>query len=304
MKVLIVCRESTGSRPYISEQVNAIKSKGIDIQYFFIKGNGLKAYIASFPQFKKRIAAFKPDIIHAHYGLSGLFANLQRSVPLVITFHGSDINFRKIRPFSILAAKLSHYNIFVSEKLAGKAHARKKYSIHPCGVDLDTFYPVDKKQAREKLKLKSGQIYILFAGSFNNLIKNAALAREAIEKNHQDIHLIELKSYTRKEVNLLLNACDLAIMTSLMEGSPQFIKEAMACNCPIVSTNVGSVEEIIDNTEGCFLTSFDPEDVRQKVKLAIQFGRRTKGRKKISDLDNGIIADKIISIYHSVLESQ
>lgn len=201
----------------------------------------------------------------------------------------------------MIAAKLSRYNIFVSTKLARKAYARKKFIIQSCGVDLDIFYPFDKIQARKKLKLNTGQIYILFAGSFNSWVKNAVLARAAIEKIHQDIHLIELKGYTREEVNLLLNACDLAFMTSLMEGSPQFIKEAMACNCPIVSTNVGSVEEIIDNTEGCFLTSFDPDDVSEKLKLAVQFGRRTKGREKIGDLDNEIIADKIISIYHSVL---
>ena len=304
MKVLIVCRKKLGTSPFIREQVDAIKDKGIDLQFFFIKGKGLKAYITSFSQLKKQIVTFKPDIIHAHYGLSGLFANLQRTIPVVTTFHGGDINYKKARPFSMIAAKLSRYNIYVSSKLASKAHARKNFIIQPCGMGLDTFYPVDKIQAREKLKLNNDQTYILFAGSFNSWVKNAVLAWEAIDKLNKDIHLIELKGYTRDDVNLLLNACDLAFMTSLMEGSPQFIKEAMACNCPIVSTNVGSVEEIIDNTEGCFLTSFDPDDVSEKLKLAIQFGSRTKGREKIGDLDNEIIADKIISIYHSVLRSQ
>ena len=122
-----------------------------------------------------------------------------------------------------------------------------------------------------------------------------------IEKINKDIRLIELKGYSRQEVNLLMNACDVALMTSLMEGSPQFIKEAMACNCPIVSTNVGSVEEIYNNADACFLTSFNPEDVSDKLKLALEFGSKTNGRDKIAYLENQIIAEKIISIYQSVL---
>ena len=301
MKVLIVYRNRIGRRPYITEQVDAIVKKGMEAKYFAINGNGMRAYFTSYSYFIKRIQSFDPDIIHCHYGLSGLFAILQRSVPVVITFHGSDINLRKIRPFSRIAAKLSRYNIFVSEKLARKTHTRKDFIIQPCGVDFDTFYPIDKLLAKEKLKLKSNQIYILFAGSFNNRIKNVALARIAIEKIDKNIYLIELEDYTREEVNLLLNACDVAFMTSLTEGSPQFIKEAMACNCPIVSTNVGSVEEIIKGTEGCFLTSFDPIDVGEKLKLAIGFNKRTKGREKIRCLDNHIIADAIISIYKELV---
>ena len=300
MKVLIVCRKNPGISPFITEQADAIKDKGIDLQYFFIQGKGLKAYMNSYSHLKKQIAVFKPDVIHAHYGLSGLFANLQRSVPLVTTFHGGDINYWKSRPFSLIAVNLSRYNIFVSFKLARKAHARKNYTVQPCGVDLATFKPIDKKLARQKLKLSPDQTYILFAASFNNWIKNIALARAAIEKTDHDIHLIELKAYTRKEVNLLLNACDLVFMTSFMEGSPQIIKEAMACNCPIVSTNVGSVEEIIDHTAGCFLTSFDPEDVSEKLKLAIDFGRRTNGSEKVAYFDNELIAERIISVYKLV----
>ncbi|MCK5098361.1 MAG: glycosyltransferase, partial [Desulfobacteraceae bacterium] len=92
MKVLIVCRKKLGKSPFITEQVEAIKNNGVEIQYFFIQGNGVKAYINSYRLLKKEIALFKPDIIHAHYGLSGFFANWQRAVPVVTTYHGGDIN--------------------------------------------------------------------------------------------------------------------------------------------------------------------------------------------------------------------
>ena len=301
MKVLIVCRKKLGKSPFITEQVEAIKNNGVEIQYFFILGNGVKAYINSYRLLKKEIALFKPDVIHAHYGLSGFFANWQRAVPVVTTYHGGDINYDKARPFSRLAIKFSKHNIFVSKKLANKAGVRKKFSIQPCGINLNVFFPTDKIQAKEKLKLKPGQTYVLFSSSFTNRIKNSALAKEAVEKTGKDIQLIELKGYSREEVARLLNACDVALLTSFMEGSPQFIKEAMACNCPIVSTNVGSVEEIIDHTEGCYLTSFDPDDVSEKLKQAIAFGKRTNGHQKISHLDNDIMAEKIISVYKSIL---
>jgi len=300
MKVLIVCRKKLGASPFITEQVDAIKNKGVEVRYFYIRGNGVRAYINSYRLLKKEIAIFKPDVIHAHYGLSGFFANWQRAVPVVTTYHGGDINYDKARFFSKLAARLSKYNIYVSQKLALKAGAKKKFMIQPCGINLNVFYPVDKILAREKQNLKPGQTYVLFSGSFTNRIKNAKLAKEAVEKTRKDIQLVELKGYNRDEVSLLLNACDVAFLTSFMEGSPQFIKEAMACNCPIVSTNVGSVEEIIDHTGGCYLTSFDSDDVSEKLKQAIAFGKRTNGHQKISHFDNDIIAERIIGVYESI----
>jgi glycosyltransferase involved in cell wall biosynthesis len=97
----------------------------------------------------------------------------------------------------------------------------------------------------------------------------------------------------------LLNAVDVALMCSFMEGSPQFIKEAMACNCPIVSTDVGDVKEIIKNVPGCYITSFELDDVVEKLRLAFAYGKRTTGRGKIQHLDNNIIARKVVEIYKS-----
>jgi teichuronic acid biosynthesis glycosyltransferase TuaC len=302
MKVLMVCREKAGSSPYIIEQAAAVKSLGADVHFFHIKGKGFRAYIYNYRNLIKKIHKYKPDIIHAHYGLSGLFANLQRHVPVVTTFHGSDINFKINRPLSKIAARLSGYNFYVSAKLAKLAKAKKKYTILPCGVNFGTFYPINKSEARKKMGLCPDANIVLFAGSFSNRIKNAALAKEAIKYCDRKIELLELKGYTRNEVGLLMNACDIALMTSLMEGSPQFIKEAMACNCPVVSTNVGSVEEIISDTDGCFLTNFDPADVAHKIGLALDFGKRINGRDKIAYLDNTIIAQNIISVYKAILK--
>lgn len=303
MKILVVCRKKLEVSPFISEQINSVKDKGIDTRCFCIKGKGILAYIKSFPHFIKQIRSFKPDIIHAHYGLSALFANLQRSVPVITTFHGSDINLGEILLFSKISAKLSLHNIYVSEIIAHKAKAQNNYTIQPCGVDLDTFYPVEKKYAREKLKLNPDQKLIVFSSSFDNKIKNVALARSAIEKIDKNILLIELKGYTRQEVNLFLNACDAALITSFMEGSSQFVKEAMACNCPIVSTDVGDVRQNIKNIEGCHVTSFEPEDIAKKLEMAINFGKISKGRERIIELglDNQTVSKNLIAIYEKMI---
>ncbi len=92
------------------------------------------------------------------------------------------------------------------------------------------------------------------------------------------------------------------MLTSYNEGSPNVIKEAMACNMPIVSTNVGDVKEVVGKTKGCYITSFEPEDVAEKIKLALEFGKRTIGRDDIKHLESSVIAKKIINVYKSVLK--
>ena len=107
-------------------------------------------------------------------------------------------------------------------------------------------------------------------------------------------------------ITYYMNAADVLLLTSLWEGSPNVIKEAMACNCPIVSTDVGDVRWVFGETEGCYLTSFDPEDVADKIKLALVFAEeknRTNGRKRIIEfgLDTETIANKIIDVYKKVV---
>lgn len=142
--------------------------------------------------------------------------------------------------------------------------------------------------------------YILFSSGFDRPVKNPDLAFEALKKVTENCQLIELKDKTREQVNLLLNASDALLLTSSSEGSPQVIKEAMASNCPIVTTDVGDIKEVIRNTEGCYITSFEPDDIAEKINLAISFNKRTNGRDKINHFDNNKIAEKVFDIYKLV----
>lgn len=308
MKVLIVCSGNVEGfnlllhHAFIYEQIEAVKHNfNIGYDVFNIEGKGILGYLSNLRKLRNKIKSFNPDVVHAHFGLSGLLAGLQRKSPVVITFHGSDINLSNVQPFSRIAAKISKHNIFVSSKIQKKIGVRNKYSIIPCGVNLEIFHPIQLKTAREKLNMDKKKKYILFSSNFKRVEKNSSLAFTAIDLLKMDCELIELDNRSREEVNLLLNACNLLLLTSTSEGSPQVIKEAMACNRPIVATDVGDIRELIGDTEGCYLTSFDPEDVAKKIKLALKYETSILASERIKNFDNNIISKKVFDIYQKVI---
>lgn len=305
MKVLVVASFNKGSfAPFITEQAEAVKAAGCEVDFFGLQGKGLKGYLKNLPALKRKIREFQPDVIHAHYGLSGLFANLQRRVPVVTTYHGSDINDKSVRRFSKMAMRLSAWNVFVSEKTLAIAQPRKQYSLIPCGVDLSENQLVSKEEARKKMHLAEGGRYVLFAGAFDNAVKNAPLAKETVAlMGDPEVVLLELKGYSREEVTLLMCAADAFLMTSFSEGSPQVIKEAMACGCPIVSVDVGDVKERVAGTEGCHVAgTSNSKELGAMLWQAFSFKGKTLGREKLiaEGLDNKTVAEKVIAIYRNI----
>jgi len=306
MKVLIVCSNrkyaTEGVAPFIYDQVLSIRKMGIDVDYFLIKDKGIIGYFKNINKLRKKIMQYKPDIIHAHYGLAGLFANFQTKIPVVTTYHGSDINVKKNLRLSKICIRKSKWNIFVSEKLVTLSNSKKKYSVIPCGVDFELFKVLDKNECRNKLGLifNEKKKYVLFSKMFYDPVKNYPLAKESIEIL-ENAELIEFIGYTREEACLLMNACDAVILTSFMEGSPQFIKEAMACNCPIVSVDVGDVKNVIKDANCCFITNYDKNDISACLKNIFINCNRTNGREMVKDFNNNLIAEKIINIYNTVL---
>jgi glycosyltransferase involved in cell wall biosynthesis len=309
MRILVVASFNKGRfAPFIVEQVEALKKQGCVVDFFGLQGKGLQGYLRNLPLLKRKIKAFCPDIIHAHYGLSGLFANLQRRVPVVTTYHGSDINDKKVLPFSKVALHLSAWNVFVSRKTLEIAKPKKKYILLPCGIDLSDLQLTEKAEARRKMGLQDDGKYILFAGAFDIEVKNAPLAKDAVACLQEgQMELLELKGYTREEVTLLMCAADAFLLTSLMEGSPQVIKEALACRCPIVSVDVGDVRERMYGVEGCYVANTrEPEELAGLLQKAISFGGRTNGRDRIiaDGLDNQQVAKQLFEIYERVLRSE
>lgn len=311
MRVLIVCSGNARNfdlqkhQAFIYDQAEAIKclDNKLLIDYFFIVGKGMAGYLSCLGTLNQQLKRQHYDLVHAHVAMSGLLANLQRNVPVVTTFHGSDVNVPTLRIASAVVDRLSRKTIYITKALAEKAlyADTAKQAIIPCGVDFDLFIPRPKGDSRTRLGLSATKRYILFSSAFSVEVKNYPLARTAVDLlQDESIELLELANYSRNEVALLVTAVDVALMTSFSEGSPQFVKEALACNCPVVSTDVGDVRQVMGEIEGCFISSYDPVDVADKLRRALALTGPIEARPHIQRFDNKLIAQQIHSIYQQL----
>ena len=283
MKVLIVANFNMGHfSPFVVEQVNSIRKLGVEFEYFGVVGKGPLGYLRNLPALKRMIKEFRPDIVHAHYGLSGLFATLQKKIPAIVTYHGSDIHKGGLILFlSRIAMYKAVWNIIVSNPLCKIANIKRNVSVIPCGAYEKMFVPMNKEVVRAKLGWGKSEKVVAFAGAFDREVKNPQLAKDAIHVI-SDARILELKGYSRKEVNFIFNAVDCLLMTSHNEGSPQVIKEAMLCGTPIVSVDVGDVKDVCGLTEGTYICKATPQDIAASLNKAFTFGKRTDGRKPVS----------------------
>lgn len=306
MNILFVSsgNSATGVTPIVKKQGKSLQAIGHNVDFYAIKGKGVCGYMKSIRPLRKIIYKHNYDIIHAHYSLSGIACFLTFTVkPEVVSLMGSDVKGNRIMRMIIKAFARFFWSItIVKSDDMKKSLSYKQAHVIPNGVDLDSFYPMEKSIALAHLAWDPEKKHILFPANPQREVKNFALAKKVFEIiNRQDCELHWLTNVPNEDVVYHYNAANVIILTSKWEGSPNVIKEAMACNCPIVSTDVGDVKRIIGNTEGCYLTSFEVEDVAEKLKLALDFGKKTNGRDHIKYLDEKIIAEKIIAIYKSIL---
>lgn len=318
MRVLIVSRYKSDFAdhrlPFVTEQGSALREQGCEVDYFLIRGSYLYAVSA----LKQRIRDFKPDIIHAHYGLSAITAELQSQVPVVTTFHNGEWHSHWVNFCSSLMSLRAKYVIYVAEHIRSKVFFKHKhYAILPCGVTMADMSIIEQQQARAVLGWGKEKKYILFGGAFDNLRKGYPLLQAALQTmNSDNIEVIEMKGLRRQDCVLRMCAADCFILPSQNEGSPQALKEAMSCNCPIVATDIADVKHLLGDLEGHFLLSNpcgtptgwkgNAQSINELATLlqqALAFDRRTNGRERIKQLGltNTTIAASLIKIYKKVL---
>lgn len=327
MRILLVSRYKNNfadhQLPFVTEQGEAIRALGHEVEYFLVKGNYIKAVGA----LKTKIREFKPDIVHAHFGLSAITAELQSLAPVVTTFHnGETLNWHVNLLSSLMSLRAKHV-IYVAQHIRDLSYFKaKNYSIIPCGVPMEQMVITPKDEARTQLGWEQDKKYILFGGAFDNLRKNYPLLRDAVEKlktdtsyikyNTSDIECVEMKNLTRSQCALRMCACDLFALPSHSEGSPQALKEAMAVNCPCLATDIADVRELFGDEPGHWILrnprktherwDGDKKSLDEMVELlkeALTFEGRTKGRKRIEELQltNEAVAKRIIKIYENIL---
>lgn len=330
MRVLIVSRYKSNfadhQLPFVTEQGESLRAQGCEIEYFLVRGNYLRAVGA----LKHKICAWKPDIVHAHFGLSAITAELQSLVPVVTTFHnGETLNWHVNLLTSLFSLRAKHM-VYVAQHIRDLVYFKSnKYTILPCGVNMDDCVVMNQQEARKQLGFEDSVKYILFGGGFDNLRKNYALLRQAVQEIEQqdwtpveggercgNIVCLEMKRLSRAECVMRMNACDLFALPSHAEGSPQALKEAMACNCPILATDMADVRTLLGDLPGHYILR-NPRPTRERwdadenslsemvdlLKQALLFNNRTQGRERILELglSNELVAEHLLRIYEQVL---
>ena len=306
--------------PFIDTQGESLRDAGVDVRYFPIDGKGVRGYLNAASNLRRYLENNSADIIHAHYTLSGWSAVLARpKQPIVLSLMGTDaygayVGVNKVRFFSRYLIFLTYLIqpfvksiICKSKHIESFVYVKNRSYVIPNGILFDKIaYHADGY--RSELGLDLDRKYVLFLGDKNERRKNFELAEKAVELMQSiDISLLAPYPISHEAVVKYLNSVNLAVVPSLMEGSPNVVKEAMACNCPVVATNVGDIAWLFGNEPGYFLTSFDPQDVALNIRKALDFSQnqaRTQGRARLIELglDSHTIAKRLIAVYKSVLQ--
>jgi glycosyltransferase involved in cell wall biosynthesis len=319
MRVLFVCSGNNKDFdiiPFIKDQGESLKNEGVEVDYYPIVGKGLMGYVKAGFKLRQFVQKKQYDLVHAHFTYCGWSALIGagRKIPVVLSLMGTDANGEyKGKNKVVLKSKLSSLLTWLiqpfvsaiiskSSNISESVYRKAQSFIIPNGVDLQTFKPLLPDACNGHLVAK-GKKKALFLGSRTKTGKNFPLAQAAVllpEMEH--VELIAPYPVSHEDIPWYLNEADVLLFPSFMEGSPNVIKEAMACNCPIVSTDVGDVKWVLGNTPGCYIASFDAKDFASKINLALQV-TRTNGRQRIIDLglDMNTVAKRIVDVYKKVL---
>jgi len=305
-----------GAAVFIARQADFLRREGVEVDLFPFRGSRRPAnYAAAWQEVQRRLKQGSYDLVHAQFGQSGITA-LPKRVPLVVTFRGDDLegiigeNGRYIpsgwllRLLSRVVARRSDAAIVVSEHM--KRHLPRSVDAHvlPSGLDFDLFRPEPQQLARSRLGLPPDRKLVLFVGNPELARKRYGLAREAVEIVNRSIPAQLLAGWEKPhhEIAALMNACDALVFTSMQEGSPNAVKEALACNLPVVSVKVGDVPLRLAGIAGCELCPDDcAETIAGALERVLRRGLRTESRAAVQDLNERALTARLINIYRSVL---
>ena len=268
-----------------------------------VVGHGWRGYLRNFRKLRRLILKEKPDVVHAHYSSCGYLAALaamgQKTKKVVSILGSFPTESRKLKFVRFCVDHVWHVTLVKSERT--RAQLDRDLPMVPNGVDLDLFPLTSQDEARERVGFGKEGKYVIFVSDPARPEKQFGLAEEAVRLLHDEsIHLVPVFNKPHSEIVAYMCAADVLIMTSANEGSPNVIKEAMACNCPIVVTDVGDVRWITEGVDGTYVSNtFEPEELSGLLNKALEFGARTQGRKRIVDLGltSERVAQKLIRIY-------
>ena len=274
----------------------------------------LRYALASLQVFCKTLTS-RYDIVHGHFGLWCLVARLQWTTAVVASFLGDDLLGEPLPDGSwsrraALVVRLSRWLCCHVDAVIVKSEGMKQAAgfssafIIPNGVNFSLFHPIARRVAREELGWSQAKYYVLFGNNPQLAGKRYALAQAAVEQlrtRGMDVELVVAWGVPQKRIVLYMNACNAVILTSISEGSPNIVKEAMACNVPVVSVDVGDVTQVIGRTDGCVVCAADPVALADGLTTAFRHSDPTTGRTDIAHLEISVVARKVTAVYEHAL---
>ncbi len=309
MKVLFVAsgNKTVGKvSAFVQSQYDSLIGEGLEMRLFPVVGHGFKGYLKNLSALRRTIKTERPDIVHAHYSTCGYLASL------AALGTGSKVVVSLLGSFPVRNYRYQLVRFFVRRiwdaTIVKSARTRDQLGedlpVIPNGVNLDNFILIPREEARRAVGFEADKRYVIFVSNPARVEKNYSLAQEAVALlDDSSVELVPVYDKTHDEVVKYMCAADALVMTSLSEGSPNVIKEAMACNCPLVVTDVGDVRWVTDGIEGAYVAdTYQPEEIAGLLQKALQSGQRTCGRDRILQLGltTQAVARRILSVYEKL----
>ncbi len=288
---------------FVAEQVESLRRCGLQVDVLFVDGPASRLnYLRGVRDLHRKLREASYDLIHAHYVFGGIIALTQRRLPIVLTQHGIEAQMGWTAPLCRLTSRLADATIVTSPAVAA-AIGLPAVAIVPCGVDTELFQPGPRAEARDALGLPADAPLALFVGA-PRPEKRLPLIRQAIARLQASLpaaKLVTAHTEPRARIPLYMNACDVLVLASIAEGAPMVVREAMACNLPVVSTDVGDVRALFEGLPGHFIAAATADDLAEQIRRALAFGQRTGGRSRILPWALDSVARQIVEIYRQVL---
>jgi teichuronic acid biosynthesis glycosyltransferase TuaC len=311
---------------FVKSQAESLRSAGWEVALGVVDDRtSVHGILQNVRRLRREVSRSRPGLVHAQYGsVTAAVANLIRgSLPLVVSFCGDDllgtpnpglrwrVREKCARAIGLWAARRSATVIVKSDNLsqALPSSLRDNAVVLANGVDTRWFRPMARDECRSRLGWNMQSKVVLFNASQNEEWnrKNPSLARAAVDLLAQsipDVSLYMMSDASQEEVRLLLNAADGLLVTSLHEGSPNIVKEAMACNLPVVSVPCGDVPERLRMTHPGGVYSYDARVLAEALEAVLKVGYRSNGRKQLiaQGLTTAKVAERLIQIYRQAQE--
>jgi teichuronic acid biosynthesis glycosyltransferase TuaC len=306
---------------FVRRQAQSLAREGLRADLFYLGSRTSPLHLlAEFRRFRAEVARLRPAVIHAHFGtVTALFAALSSGfLPLVITYRGSDLNpapasYRgqaKLRAacgsvFSQLAALRAQRIVCVSCNLRDRLWWRRgMVTILPSGVDPELFYPEPRALARRRLGWSDSERVVLFNAGYDGLVKRLDLAKASVERARREVPDLRLEildgSVPPAAIPVMMNAADCLLLTSVSEGSPTVVQEALASNLPVVSVAVGDIVERIEGVRDSTVAASDAAALGHAIANMVEPPRRSNGRLKVADFSSRTIACQLREIYREL----